>query len=185
MKPNNNYSTFQTALESKETFNDLHSYVSRYFLNYEAWRRHEIANDVTQRTLLSVLEHLEKNPNKKVENNWVKEYMYRSARNRSLDYIRNRNRREEKFVAWTDRDIVFDNFKVNPKAFKLYDSGDQFESLLEFVETLPPRQQEIIRLRYEWWENADIAEKFWINAGSVRNALTKIRQKLLDWNLSS
>lgn len=101
-------------------------------------------------------------------------YLHVSVRNRVLQSLRAKKNREA-FLDPADR--IFDNLLSNdPTALQRKEFYHSFEKL---VSSLPPKRQEIFRLRYnEELNTRDIALKMGLTQKTVQNQLGKAVDKL-------
>ncbi len=123
----------------------------------------------------------------------VRAYMFRSVRNRCLDYIKSQERSDD-FRKWNEAKIAkmaiaSADYENNPVIRKLYDS-DLRASLKEAIESLPPRCREVFCLSYiEDYSAKEIGNMLGISASTVENhvyaALKHLRRRLKLENLYS
>lgn len=108
----------------------------------------------------------------------LKNYLFTSVKNRSLDFLRN----DKKKTQLVNAGGRLQNYDENLSAFWLAES--ELEALLEkSLNKLPPRCREIFILsRFEGLKNIDIANHFNISRRTVElqisNALRRLREDL-------
>lgn len=98
----------------------------------------------------------------------IKSYIYKTIRNRCLNYIRNNNvsAKNKDEIEYLGRDSVFRNILIEEETYSF---------ICEKIESLPYMQKEVIELHIDGLSNEEIAHRLNINVNTVRTH--KLRAK--------
>jgi RNA polymerase sigma factor (sigma-70 family) len=120
----------------------------------------DIARDLYQDVYLSVLQNISSLDKNRSLKNWL----YTVTRNRVINYLRLRKRREFK---------EFDDLSLKNS---IYETGD-FALIKEVLTKIPPRQRQILLLReIEGWSYEDLAQKSNLTVSAVTSLLKRARE---------
>lgn len=107
----------------------------------------------------------------------LKSYILTTTRNTAISYLRQQSRREKHFVLRDDEDLF--QIPVAAIAENRIIFTEHVEATLRAIETLPVRDQDILRMKFQ--ENiadTDIAAFLGISETAVRKALERARKRL-------
>ncbi|CAI2717589.1 RNA polymerase sigma factor [Nitrospina watsonii] len=125
-----------------------------------------VAEDIVQETWVRITSSPPTDP---VEN--ARAYLYRVARNLMIDFVR-RDRVRSRYI---ESGVLPENVSNNePHPESLLIQKERLAHLLKAVEELPPRCQQVFRLRkFEHLEQAEIARRLGISRNMVEKHLRK------------
>ncbi len=131
------------------------------------------ARDVVQDTFIKLC----KQERKKVEK-YIKAWLYKVCRNRSLEVLRKENRMME----LTDSTLIKTTSKTPSPAVQA-EQNDQIHMALALVDTLPEKQQEVVRLKFQhqlsYKEISEVANVTVTNVGFLlHTALKTLRMQM-------
>lgn len=128
----------------------------------------ETIEDTVQTVYVKLWEDREK-----ISDDYIKTYLFVSARNKILNSIRDQNRR---------RDLLHDYFineLAKEQAEDIVDLNDFVSRVEQSIEDLPPKTKEIFRLsRYDNMSYKDIADKENISIKTVENHIAKALKRI-------
>lgn len=140
-------------------------------------KNHEVAEDIVQELFVSLwVKHQQINITTSLKN-----YLFVSVRNRSLDHLRGEQRKTKKLNLITEEDIPHDN------TFQYWFAETELQAVVEkSLQKLPPRCREIFELsRMKGLKNQQIAEKLNLSKRTVElqvsNALKQLRTDLAGY----
>jgi RNA polymerase sigma-70 factor (ECF subfamily) len=139
---------------------------------------HENADDVLQETLIKAHKHLDQFKG----NSKLFTWLYRIAYNESLQFLR-KNKNTYLHTDQSHADYVYGTLKSD-----VWFSGDEAALLLEkAIETLPPRQAEVFRLKYfSGLKYEEIAGVLDLSVGALKThyhlAVKKIKAYIKDYS---
>lgn len=111
----------------------------------------------------------------------LKNYLFTSVKNRSLDYLKCEQRKTQKMAALSGNNVLNENLS------SLWFAESELEAILEkSLSKLPPRCREVFELsRFEGLKNQEIADKLGLSKRTVElqvsNALKQLRTDLKDY----
>ena len=132
------------------------------------------ARDVVQDTFIKLCR--QKRPD--VEQ-FVKAWLYKVCRNRSLELLRKENRMME-----LNESTLSSTSSLTPSPAVQAEQSDQIQLALSLVGMLPEKQQEVVRLKFQhqlsYKEISEVADISVSNVGVIlHTALKHLRQKML------
>lgn len=132
------------------------------------------ARDVVQDTFIKLCKQERADVEK-----YIKAWLYKVCRNRSLEVLRKENRMME----LTDSTLI-NTTSLTPSPATQAEQSDQIKLALSLVDTLPEKQQEVVRLKFQhqlsYKEISEVAEISVSNVGFIlHSALKQLRQKML------
>ena len=133
------------------------------------------ARDIVQDTFIKLC----RQERKKVEK-YVKAWLYKVCRNRSLEILRKENRMME----LTDSTLIKKG-GTSPSPDMQAAQNDDVQMALALVDTLPEKQQEVVRLKFQhqlsYKEISEVAEVSVTNVGFLlHTALKQLRSQMLQ-----
>ncbi len=140
----------------------------------------ERARDVVQDTFLRLCSQ---------KRSWVDghlaQWLFTVCRNRALDVRRKENR-----MSATNEIQLEAQATQEPEPSTVLEKKEELSRVLGILETLPPNQQEVIRLKFQnglsYREISDVTHLSVSNVGFLlHTGLTTVRQKLDAWSRSS
>jgi RNA polymerase sigma-70 factor, ECF subfamily len=111
----------------------------------------------------------------------LKNYLFTSVKNRSLDYLKQKNRKSHKLEHIAEEQVLPENLS------SLWFAEAELQAVVEkSLEKLPPRCREIFELsRFEELKNQEIADKLGLSKRTVElqvsNALKQLRVDLKNY----
>lgn len=162
-------------------FELLYSHIVKkvYFWCYSIIGNEAEAKDVTQEVMIRVYNKMHTLTTPETFNSW----MYRLARNYSLNYLRKYNKEE---ISYLSDDNYNERFESNIREERrdnipdeAYDFKETKKVITEFIEELPTKQKEVIILYYlEEMSIDEVSKTLKYNAGSVKSRLYSGRKNL-------
>lgn len=146
-------------------------YVNHYTNDVESSR------DIVQEAFVKFQKHL---PD--LEEKYQTPWLYKVCRNCALDWKRRRKR-----IVEVEEHVLESHRSTEPIPSVTLERKEQVDALMEFVETLPEKQQEVLRLCYQaqmsYKEISDITGLSVSNIGYILStALKTLRNKMLQRN---
>lgn len=139
-------------------------------------RSHELTNDVLQNVFIKVFEHLHDFKGDSTLYTW----MYRIARNETLNFLEKENRR-------TGVDIDPPMLEIIAGHSSLNSIGEEeiFETLQQAISTLPEKQALVFELRYfQEMPYQEISEKTGTSEGALKASFHLAKQKIEEFLLN-
>tara|TARA_Y100000385_G_scaffold289498_1_gene359159 strand:- start:1720 stop:2283 length:564 start_codon:yes stop_codon:yes gene_type:complete len=158
-----------TALVSKygET---LYSQIRRITKN------HELTNDVLQNVLVKIYQNLEKFN----QNSALYTWMYRIARNETLNYLEKEKRR-----TGVDMDDSMIEIVAGHNGLDNLTEQEIWDSLQAAIATLPEKQAMVFQLKYfEDMKYSKISKKLNTSEGALKASFYHAKQKIQDFLLN-
>jgi len=162
---------FFRKLSLQEQFNWLVKTYSQdiYWVIRPIVKTHENTDDVLQNTFLKVYKHL---PDFRYESKLFS-WLYRIAVNESFDFLR----KHKKYLQHVDTDLL-QNLVADP----YYEGDEIFFKLEKAISQLPPKQQEIFRLKYfNGLKFKEIAELTGTSVGGLKANYHLAVKKIKDY----
>lgn len=105
----------------------------------------------------------------------AKAYLFKYVKNRSLNYLRDRERRKNFNLQQLDSEIFFRDNLIEEETYRtIYDA----------IKKLPPQGQKVIELSLDGFKNQDIADELSISVNTVKTiklrAFKTMREELKD-----
>ena len=133
------------------------------------------AQDLVQDSLIKAYKHLHRYSKKYALSTWL----YRIARNGSIDYLRREGRREGRRQKIGDLQETVDGPGPSPSPEELFEARATEERIAAFLKKLPPRDRELAYLRtYEEMGFKEIGRTLGIPTGTARYRMHEIKKKL-------
>lgn len=159
----------------------VEKYQERIFtMIYGMVRNREQAQDLTQETFVRGFRRLDSFRQDAKFYTWV----YRIAKNVSIDYIRRRNRRDER--SWEDqveinRDGQISESHRSVLPSKALERKQIYGAIMDAVEKLSPEHRQVLLLReLEGMSYTEMAEVCDVPAGTIMSRLYTARRKMRD-----
>ena len=133
------------------------------------------ARDVVQDTFIKLC----RQERSKIEK-YVKAWLYKVCRNRSLEILR----KESRMMELTDSTLI-KTTSLTPSPAMQAEQSDELKLALSYVETLSEKQQEVVRLKFQhqlsYKEISEVAEISVSNVGfQLHAALKQLRNQMLQ-----
>ncbi len=124
---------------------------------------HQTAEDLAQEAYLKVSDASKK---KTIE--YLQPFLYRTAKNLALDYLRKQKVRNKKLVEKMD-DMSYEQITDNaPTPDVAVQASQELNQLLNLLEKQPERRSEMLIMnRVHGWKNDEIAEYFGVSKSTV------------------
>lgn len=148
-------------------------YRSLVYFSYGYVERKDVAEDIVQEAIVRLWENSSSYPSY----NSLKTYLYISVRNASMDYCRHKQV-EHRYLSQ-----VMANSGNNEEELDLKIMQEElYRSLLQVIEELPPRCQEIFKLHLSGLKNEEIAQQLSLSIETVKTqkkkAMLYLRKRL-------
>ncbi len=154
----------------KQEFITVFYFIRRFVSN------HQVAEDITTETFLKLYARLEDFSNM----TGIRTFLYRTAKNASLNYLRDNRRHEEHH-----EQLIYLLEQVNEDAYAEQQlTASIYQYIYEEIEKLSPQLKKVFIMAYiEDYSNEEISQELGINNQSVRNskarALSQIRLAMI------
>lgn len=112
--------------------------------------------------------------------NAIKSFLYKSVRNRCLDYLKSKHYRS----VVQSPDIDFDDIQTEAFFITQMTLADTYSQLETAIRKLPNKSEQVIRLSLKAYTNKEIAEEMEISMSTVKSQ-KRIAYKKLRHSLSS
>lgn len=105
---------------------------------------------------------------------YIQPFLYQTAKNLALDYLRMRQTRERVLDYDTDEDSVNDVIALSPSPETMVDNEKLFDHLSAIMERLPERQRQILALhKFYGWRYGEIASQLGVSVSTVEKDIRK------------
>ncbi len=107
--------------------------------------------------------------------NSAKSYLYKTVRNKSLNYLRNSNKEANAYMEYFESELYFRDNIIEEETYQI---------IYNEIGVLPPQSQRVIEMSLDGLKNNEIAESLGISVNTVKTlklrAFKSLRIKLKD-----